>query len=1367
MPSILLVEFFVRGRFFFGWTFPFVKGLVTEMGAPARWLRFGVEPDVQFKRGELGVGLEPTDLETLLEAITTEGVTHLIFSSIPAPSLIQSIRKEAPHVHLGLIDESGREKAEGHSEDQVLESIQSSSPGVLTWVGIDVDGSRADGADRGSIIHYESPDYGFETANALAATLTPTVGLNDASGCGYSRPMTGSTFLTERLPAGTPTHFGCTFCMVANNNKRRSSTRSKGFEALGRQLAAAARTLPTGTVPVCYRVNGASHVTDPVLFARLVLDAEVRPGRFLFDFRADQIVRLVDKIREAAALLATGGHRFDICLVGVESFSIRQLDRYNKGYRPAVNLQCIRLLRELESELPESFAFREYGGLSTVLFDPWCDLAEIGLNLAVATMFRLEDICGKLLTSRLRLFEDLPLTVVARQDALLVEQQGDPLFQTAKRNFYSEELPWLFADPDVEEVVRVLVRLPPEADVEDDPLCEEIGSWKRQTGLTALQCATRIVRAAQRSDSPLLAGELLSKAIETNVGGGPLQLVEGSNEALDKTLATAVSGDLSSLVLRPSKKRVRKLDWFPDEDAAREMARSLAESEPDAAIRVRKSAAPDRGDWEVIVGAEQADVDLADATVSRLEQDPNQAPDVVRQMGMLLGYPACCAGAYAESPPAFHTHNEWLRVHRRLQAPDRLRLPFSPFLTEYVPCSLECRVTTQAMLGDERYDNPLWRAQHQMPTIVFLDVAAGFISLKPLETPSEKFRYEVAFWSTTSERLDAVRRGDTLVVEPGMLRILEGGEEVAFFALEAFLWWNDHVFHREFWTECCRELASPISFPDPDAAMDADLPALGPGEKRAGKRRFLLEETISLLEEMATSDDDRLRGFEYDSVAESSSGPDWGELVVTLRSDGQTFPFFVQPATSEALPIHRTAHFILFLRDWSEDDDSGLPKQLLVDILDALERRVGENMADPSTVDLISEEEREASEQFRSPLAKAIERVCPAGSQLTEDGGTWRHRGSGGFVLCSETSSSETTSWEVELGLPGQDVEIFWPLGEVALLPGSLTPGEIFEPASSLLSAFLDLVAGHTKLVSTPEDHWYHPLRRALSAAIRLEQPSRDAGAPLVSCRPIASSEPGPMGLRLSIQFDPGTGASATFALTSTSTREQGKDPLFSFEEWSRDEDEDRFPESLDQMRPEEDTFNRALLPLVRSRLSATRESLSPVLVGALANLLLFREIREKSVYQVQILPNTELECSGFLCGLLRIVPDSALLESEIGAEILDATSLALRSLQADGIWPDEPPSDSSGFLLLVWQKFGRSLLPFGRYRSSTVGLSKVTLGFVLDDGSAINVMIEPYTTGKPNFAHDGELSLSYWSSDETTTRQGMAIVERYARRLR
>ncbi len=103
-PSALLVEFAAVGRYILGVELPYLYSLMkNQLGIQVQWLRFGLDPAVQYRKGEAGIGLDDQDLGTLLEQVARCSATHVVFSHTPATSLWQNILAEEPDLSASIL----------------------------------------------------------------------------------------------------------------------------------------------------------------------------------------------------------------------------------------------------------------------------------------------------------------------------------------------------------------------------------------------------------------------------------------------------------------------------------------------------------------------------------------------------------------------------------------------------------------------------------------------------------------------------------------------------------------------------------------------------------------------------------------------------------------------------------------------------------------------------------------------------------------------------------------------------------------------------------------------------------------------------------------------------------------------------------------------------------------------------------------------------------------------------------------------------------------------------------------------------------------------------------------------------------------
>jgi hypothetical protein len=178
--------------------------------------------------------------------------------------------------------------------------------------------------------------------------------------------------------------------------------------------------------------------------------------------------------------------------------------------------------------------------------------------------------------------------------------------------------------------------------------------------------------------------------------------------------------------------------------------------------------------------------------------------DAVVRMGILLGYPPCCARSFADEPPPLVDNVFWLHVARRVAHPRKVPRemnPLAPWL-EYVPCSATCRASVARARSIVRAwgaegDEQLARCGH--PTLLLREVQGQAVELVPEDAPGERFHYRAGCVSGSGPLVEAVRRGDELVMESELTLVLRRGRPLVGLSARAFLWWHERPFQAEFW----------------------------------------------------------------------------------------------------------------------------------------------------------------------------------------------------------------------------------------------------------------------------------------------------------------------------------------------------------------------------------------------------------------------------------------------------------------------------------------------------------------------------------------------------------------------------------------
>ena len=867
---LLLVEFAATDRFHRALLFPFVLGYARAVGRAARWLRFGVPAAARAGSRDEGVPLSGADEARLRETVRAFRPDLVLFHPTPSAGVRRAAAAGGPAALAVLTD--GGTAGTGPGRFPRLD---------LTRIPLDAVLGLRDPSVRGpGLFENVEPDYGFEAANEAAETMDPLPFVFLGEECTYDRPFRANRFLAGLSLAGCLRRGGCAFC--GRPEGRRWTTSPP--ELLRRQLAAIDRTLPgPADRGLRIRLLGEAALRHVGAVAREALRFRRRPLRLLLDARADRLLAAAEPLRAALRALEGSGVRLELSLLGAESFGTAALERLNKGLRPEQTLRAIRLLFELEREFPAGFGFREHGGLSLLTMTPWTTPAELALDLAVVEALGLESLVGKLFTGRLRLFPGLPLVEAARRDGLLVRRYADPQLDTARRNLYEPELPWRFARPEMESLGRILVRLDADAATASDPLSRRVaelaGALGRGVTPRSVAAALAMTDAAMRAAAP---GRRPSPAVllRAAAASGAAKRDEAAASRRETWVrhaewrhAATDPGRLPLSVLRDHKPAIKV-----EPLTATECDRFCRDPElPN--VRARRRGGGDAGGetWEVFLGRTSRDVAAATELADRIERarPGPELRDAVTRMGRALGYPKCCARAFARERPPLVDNVFWLHVARRVAVPGRVPAelnPLAPWL-EYVPCSAACR----ASLARARRMIRAWGAEGRRqlarcrhPVLLFREIQGQAVELEPLDEPGERFRYRAGVVGGSGPLLEAVRQGDELVLEHEMTLVLRRGRPLAALSARAFLWWHERPLQAEFW----RAMIEVLGARGPERRASA-------APEAAGETPFA-RDTASLLAALRRR---RLRcaGFALESWG--ATGPDAVRVALVARGD--------------------------------------------------------------------------------------------------------------------------------------------------------------------------------------------------------------------------------------------------------------------------------------------------------------------------------------------------------------------------------------------------------------------------------------------------------------------------------------------------
>lgn len=287
-----------------------------------------------------------------------------------------------------------------------------------------------------------APNLRPVVVNPEALPARRSFSLTGNPGCPYQADARDNPlYAGVALPEGTGR--GCAFC-VTGNQYQGSPPHETAARVLS-QLRYLRAHAPELTELVLKDQNPFAWLTELVESC-----AAERLGGFtlLLETRADWLLR--SEARFERALDAAGGAGIQLApfLVGIESFSQAELDRFNKGTTAAANEAFLLRLAAWEQSHPRAFTLA-HASFGFLLFTPWTTFEDLRQNLAAIRRTGLTRLRGSLLLSRARLYPDTALHWLAARDGLLAQSYGSPAENASQRYGYYPAVPWRFAEPRV------------------------------------------------------------------------------------------------------------------------------------------------------------------------------------------------------------------------------------------------------------------------------------------------------------------------------------------------------------------------------------------------------------------------------------------------------------------------------------------------------------------------------------------------------------------------------------------------------------------------------------------------------------------------------------------------------------------------------------------------------------------------------------------------------------------------------------------------------------------------------------------------------------------------------------------------------
>jgi pyruvate-formate lyase-activating enzyme len=264
-------------------------------------------------------------------------------------------------------------------------------------------------------------------------------------GCPYSRDVGQARPYRDlaALEDGDLLRKGCAFCTMGGDYDKRSDDETVG--SVLRQVSYLTENLPK---PHSFVLTDQHPLRYLPLLLERAEEGGLRGVTWLLETRADWLVEHREALAAGIEIASRTETRLELFLIGFESFSDEDLERYNKGTTRAVLLAAVDLVRRLARAHPEHFGYTAERGHSLILFHPWTSPESLLASGATLREHGLSDFFHDITRNRLRLYPRLPIYALAKSEGLVSEEwQGTAASQTARSKGYSVDIAWRFADP--------------------------------------------------------------------------------------------------------------------------------------------------------------------------------------------------------------------------------------------------------------------------------------------------------------------------------------------------------------------------------------------------------------------------------------------------------------------------------------------------------------------------------------------------------------------------------------------------------------------------------------------------------------------------------------------------------------------------------------------------------------------------------------------------------------------------------------------------------------------------------------------------------------------------------------------------------
>lgn len=475
-------------------------------------------------------GPDPGALARLANALA--GYASIAYERVWDPAIVVALRAALPDAT--LVQLVGEHAIEGAPADVVCTAAEL------------VERACADaGLARPSALPY-APNLAPRYVSDDARPAFPSFRIVGANGCPY-RAEARKNPLYEGVALPSDVGPGCAFCVTGKSWEHQPT--AVALDRTLTQLRYVRAHAPELRHLVLHDQSPFHYLTELVEAAER---EKLGPFTLLVESRADWFLQNEARFTRALEAARRGQITIAPYLVGVENFSQRELDRFNKGIVAETNVRFLDALVRWRDRYAPALDL-SHGAFGFVLFTPWTTLEDLRENLEGIRKTRLHRFRGRFLLSRARLYPDTALYYLAQRDGLLAPEFARAADDASARYGYLPAHPFRFADPHVARIAALAPDVLERRGGKDElcifeALLDTVGAATDPGGVSVDDVALAVERIASarvdRAKADIARTLVGADALPTPLRAGSLELFDVE---LSPSGVALVIGDASRL----------------------------------------------------------------------------------------------------------------------------------------------------------------------------------------------------------------------------------------------------------------------------------------------------------------------------------------------------------------------------------------------------------------------------------------------------------------------------------------------------------------------------------------------------------------------------------------------------------------------------------------------------------------------------------------------------------------------------------------------------------------------------------------------------------------------------------------------------